>query len=261
MGIIQISTTFNIDLEFEIAAFHKRLFAYIIDFGLLLVYLFTMKFVLYAGMGLSMKSNMGLDILLVSLPMFLYSLLAELSMNGQTVGKRLMSVRVISLDGGEPTFGQYLLRWITKVFEWPFLFGYIFFSTDSLLASIIVTGMLGIGVVITITVTPKNQRLGDLAAGTVLVASKSAMSVADTVFMEVSNEDYRVLFPEVMRLSDSDINTINSVLSRARKNNNIDMCYRVEAKVKEVLGIKSDMYAPDFLEKLLEDYNYLATRE
>jgi len=35
----------------------------------------------------------------------------------------------------------------------------------------------------------------------------------------------------------------------------------VEAKVKEVLGIKSDMYAPDFLEKLLEDYNYLATKE
>ena len=32
-AIIQIATPFNIDLEFEIAEFHKRLFAYIIDFS------------------------------------------------------------------------------------------------------------------------------------------------------------------------------------------------------------------------------------
>lgn len=261
MSIIQISTAFNIDLEFEIAAFHKRLFAYMIDFFILIIYLFSMKYVLYAGFSMTLKDNMGLDILIISLPMFLYSLAMELWMNGQTIGKKLMSIRVISLDGGEPTFGQFLLRWITKFFEWPFLFGYVFFSLDALFGYIILTGMLGIAVVITITVTRKNQRLGDLAAGTVIVDTKSAMSVADTVFMNVNNENYKVLFPEVMRLSDSDINTIKTVLTQARKRNNIDMCNRVEAKVKEVLSIKSEMYAPDFLEKLLEDYNYLATKE
>ena len=87
------------------------------------------------------------------------------------------------------------------------------------------------------------------------------MSIADTVFMDINNENYKVLFPEVMRLSDGDINTIKSVLTQSKKSNNVDMCYRVEAKVKEVLSIKSEMYAPDFLEKLLEDYNYLATKE
>ena len=261
MGIIQISTAFNIELEFEIAAFHRRLFAYIIDFFILLVFLFSMKYVLYAGFEISLEDNMGLDILLISLPMFLYSLVTELWMNGQTVGKKLMGIRVISLNGDEPTFGQFLLRWITKFFEWPFFFGYVLFSADVLFQNIIITGLLGIAVIIIITVTPKNQRLGDLAAGTVIVNTKSAMSVADTVFMDVSNENYKVLFPEVMRLSDSDINTIKTVLTQARKNNNVDMCYRVEAKVKEVLGISSDLYAPDFLEKLLEDYNYLATKE
>jgi uncharacterized RDD family membrane protein YckC len=261
MGIIQISTAFNIDLEFEIAAFHKRLLAYLIDFFILVLFLFSMKWVFYAGFGLNMKDNMGLDILLISTPMLLYSLLTELWMNGQTIGKKLMAIRVISLDGGEPTLGQFVLRWITKFFEWPFLFGYVFFSADALLAYIIFTGLLGIAVVITITVTAKSQRLGDLAAGTVIVDTKSALSVEDTVFMTVSEENYKVLFPEVMRLSDSDINTIKNVLTQSRKRNNVDMCYRVEAKVKEVLGIRSDLYAPDFLEKLLEDYNYLATKE
>lgn len=261
MAIIQISTAFNIDLEFEIAAFHKRLFAYLIDLFILVIFLFSMKWVLYAGFSMNMKDNMGLDILIISLPMFLYSLVTELWMNGQTVGKKLMAIRVISLDGGEPTLGQFILRWITKFFEWPFLFGYVFFSAEALFAYIIITGLLGIAVVIIITVTQKSQRLGDLAAGTVIVDAKSAMSVADTVFMSISEQNYKVLFPEVMRLSDSDINTIKTVLTQSKKRNNLDMSYRVESKVKEVLGIKSDLYPPDFLEKLLEDYNYLATKE
>ncbi|MEO6489393.1 MAG: RDD family protein [Ferruginibacter sp.] len=261
MSIIQISTAFNIDLEFEIAAFHKRLFAYMIDFFILIIYLFSMKYLLYAGFSMNLYDNVGLDILIISIPMLLYSLISELWMNGQTIGKKLMGIRVISLDGGEPTFGQFLLRWITKFFEWPFLFGYVFFSKEYLFQYIIFTCLLGIAVVIIITVTAKNQRLGDLAAGTVIVNTSSTMSVADTVFMNVNNENYKVLFPGVMRLSDTDINTIKSVLTKARKTNNTDMCYRVEAKVKEVLSITSDLYAPDFLEKLLEDYNYLATKE
>jgi hypothetical protein len=32
-------------------------------------------------------------------------------------------------------------------------------------------------------------------------------------------------------------------------------------KVKEVLNIHSDMHVDQFLEKLLADYNYLATKE
>ena len=172
MGIIQISTAFNIDLEFEIAEFHKRLLAYFIDFGILLIFLYSMKYVLYNQFLLNWDETAGIDILIISLPMLLYSLLTELWFNGQTIGKKILSIRVISLEGGEPTFGQFLLRWITRFFEWPFFFGYIAFSTTGILAYCFITGMLGIAVVIIISVTKKNQRLGDLAAGTVVVNTK-----------------------------------------------------------------------------------------
>ena len=263
MPIIQIATAFNIDLEFEIAEFHKRLLAYIIDFALLVIYMFAMKNFLYPSFGIEFQdpSYMGLDIIIVSLPMLLYSLLTELWMNGQTVGKKILGIRVISLEGGEPTFGQFLLRWITKFFEWPFLFGYVFFSKEALLAYAFITALFGIAVVITIAVTAKSQRLGDLAAGTVVVNTKSKLSVEDTVFMEVNKTDYKVMFPDVMRLSDRDINTIKTVLMQANKRSNYDMCQRVAVKVKEVLKINTDLYPDRFLEKLLEDYNYLATRE
>lgn len=261
MSIIQIATAFNIDLEFEIAEFHKRLLAYILDFILLIIFLFSMKYLLYAGFLLELEENMGLDILITSLPMLLYSLLTELWMNGQTVGKKIMGIRVISLEGGEPTLGQFILRWITKFFEWPFLFGYIAFSNANLFAYTFITGLFGIAVVIIISVSPKSQRLGDMIAGTVVVNARSALTVADTVFMNINKTDYKVMFPEVMRLSDRDINTIKSVLQQAGKRNNYDMCHRVALKIKEVLNIQSDLYVDQFLEKLLEDYNYLATKE
>lgn len=261
MAIIQIGTAFNIDLEFEIAEFHKRLLAYFIDFGILVLFLFSMKYVLYNEFILDFEENAGFDILIISLPMLLYSLLTELWFNGQTLGKKIMSIRVISLEGGEPTFGQFLLRWITKFFEWPFLFGYIAFSTTSLISYTFITGLFGIAVVIIISVSNKNQRLGDMIAGTVVVNTKSALTLADTVFMQIDKTDYKVMFPEVMRLSDRDINTIKGVLTQAGKRNNYDMCNRVSMKIKDVLQINSDMHVDQFLEKLLADYNYLATKE
>lgn len=261
MAIIQIATAFNIDLEFEIAEFHKRLLAYIIDFVLLIIFLFSMKYLLYDAFRLGFEQNAGLDILAISIPMLLYSLLTELWMNGQTVGKKLMSIRVISLEGGEPTFGQYILRWITKFFEWPFFFGYIAFSNANVLVYTFITALFGIAVVIIISISPRNQRLGDIVAGTVIVNTRSALTVADTVFMQINKTDYKVMFPEVMRLSDRDINTIKGVLTMATKRNNYDMCHRVALKIKEVLNINTDMHVDQFLEKLLEDYNYLATKE
>jgi uncharacterized RDD family membrane protein YckC len=216
---------------------------------------------LYKGFEVDRENSAGLDILLISIPMLFYSLLAELWMNGQTIGKKVMSIRVISLEGGEPTLGQYILRWITKFFEWPYLFGYIFFSTDAIFVYAFVTGLFGIVVVITIAVTGKSQRLGDLAAGTVVVNTKTNLGIDDTIFMEVRKTDYKVVFPDVMRLSDRDINTIKSVVTQANKSGNYDMCNRVAMKIKDVLKIQTDMHSDQFLDKLLEDYNYLATKE
>ena len=265
MSIIQIATPFNIDLEFEIAEFHKRLFAYAIDFGIILLYYISMKHLYYGGFKTEssdeLMSHVGIDILTISLPMLLYSLVTEVLLHGQTIGKKIMKIRVISLEGGEPTLGQYLLRWMFKGFEWPFMFGYTFFSSENLLSYIIVTGFLGVIVVIIIAITKKSQRLGDLAANTVVVNTKSKLSVNDTIFKEITQTDYKVLFPEVLRLSDRDINTIKNVVSHYKKTNNPDTCNRVAYKVQAVLKVNTDMYSIEFLEKLLEDYNYLATRE
>jgi uncharacterized RDD family membrane protein YckC len=268
MPVIEIATPFNIDLEFEIADFPRRFFAYIIDFALLIIYTYGMRYVLHGTLDYFYTERwdpqMCKDIIFISVPMLFYSLFCELWMNGQTVGKKILNIKVISLDGGEPTLGQYLSRWITKFYELPFIFGIAvsYGMNPNPLPGIISTCFCGIVVVIIIAVSKKSQRLGDMVAGTVIVNTKSKLTVHDTIFMNVEQPDYKVKFPEALRLTDRDINTIKNVIAQTQKNNNNhDMCNRVAIKVKEVLNISDDMYSIDFLEKIIADYNYLATRE
>ena len=36
--------------------------------------------------------------------------------------KKCLGIRVMSLEGGQPTVSQYLVRWATRFFEWPLVF-------------------------------------------------------------------------------------------------------------------------------------------
>ncbi|MEO7802138.1 MAG: RDD family protein [Ginsengibacter sp.] len=264
MSVVQIPTPFNVDLEFETAELQKRILAYLIDFFILLGYFFIMKIIYYGGFDVSMstlKSRIGIDILTISLPMLLYSLVCEILLHGQTLGKKAMGIRVLNVEGGEPSIGQYIIRWMFKAFEWPFLFGYTFFSRESIIVYSFITGFLGLLVVLIIAITKKHQRLGDVAANTVIVNTKTNLSVNDTIFMNITINDYKVLFPEVLKLTDRDINTIKAVVNQFYKTHNSATCNRVASKIKEVLKVQTNLYDIEFLEKLLEDYNFLATKD
>jgi uncharacterized RDD family membrane protein YckC len=258
MPEIQISTPFNIDIEFEIAAFHKRLFAYFIDFILIVLYMLSMLYLLYGGFRMG-EGGYGFVLIILVIPMLSYSMLSELWMNGQTIGKRIFKIKVVSLDGGEPTLGQYALRWFMRFYEWAFIIFFLFWGDITLGIIWLLTG--GITSIVIISISSKSQRLGDIVAGTVVVETNSKLTVHDTIFMHVAQTDYKVKFPEVMRLSDRDINTIKNVISQAKKTNTYDMCNRIAIKVQDVLNVPTDMYAMEFLEKIMEDYNYLATKE
>ena len=258
MPEIQISTPFNIDIEFEIAAFHKRLLAYLVDLVLLILYMFSMLYLLYGGFRVG-EGSYGFVMIVLLIPMLFYTMMSELWLNGQTVGKKIFKIKVVSLDGGEPTLGQYLLRWFMRFYEWAFIIFFLFWGNGWMGILLLMIG--GIISIIIIAISPKSQRLGDIVAGTVVVEKHSKLTVHDTIFMQVNETDYKVKFPEVMRLSDRDINTIKNVLNQTKKTNSYEMCNRIAIKVQDVLKVSTDMYALDFLEKIMEDYNYLATKE
>ncbi|MCX2951702.1 RDD family protein [Lentzea sp. NEAU-D7] len=67
---------------------------------------------------------------------------------GSTPAMRWLGLRITTLRGGEPSLRAYLVRWLLMV-------------VDGLL--------LGLVGAVLIAVTPRNQRLGDMVAGTVVV--------------------------------------------------------------------------------------------
>lgn len=67
---------------------------------------------------------------------------------GSTPAMRWLGLRITTLRGGEPSLRAYLVRWLLM-------------AVDGLL--------LGLVGAVLIAVTPRNQRLGDMVAGTVVV--------------------------------------------------------------------------------------------
>lgn len=260
MSNVQISTPFNIALDFEIAPFFKRLVAYFLDLMIMVAFAVFMRYFLYSGLQLEGESAIGIDILVVSVPLLLYHLVFEIIFHGQSFGKMATGIRVMSMDGGDPAISQYLLRWFFRVWEWPLVFSFVY-PGFWIIYQLIIVGMFGIIVIIIIAVTAKNQRLGDLAANTAIVNTRIQSSIHDTVFMEITQKDYQVKFPEVLKLSDRDINTIKTVLNQSYKRNNFETAHRIAGRIKTVLSIESDLEVDLFLEQLIADYNYLATRE
>jgi hypothetical protein len=110
----------------------------------------------------------------------------------------------------------------------------------------------GIGCIL---LTPYSQRTGDLVAGTIIIDRKNRLSWEDTVFTELES-DYQPHYPQVMQLSDKDLNTLKSIIEMVKKNSNYDLSMRIADRIRSKLNISGDQDSLDFLETLLKDYNY-----
>jgi len=250
MSLIKLDTGFNIEIEFVITPFHKRFFAWIIDLVVLISYYWLMSKLISPFNSASLNLTNWLA-LLAYIPALFYHLICEFFLNGQSFGKKAMSIQVISMDGGQPSISQYLIRWLFRSVDFPWLV-FASVTTQQLPWWCMAFCFTGIGCVIA---TPYSQRVGDLVAGTVIIDRKTRTSWQDTVFTEIES-GYQPKYPSVMQLSDKDINTLKSIIETVRKNNNYDLSMRIAERIKSKLNMTSDQDSLDFLETLLKDYNY-----
>ena len=120
MQTIRITTTQNIDIDYEVAGLGERIVAYIIDMAMFAVIIIATLIAIGVVGGMRRGgSDIWIGVLFViygALYVF-YDLICELSMNGQSVGKKIMKIKVISLDGARPRLGQYLLRWLFRIID------------------------------------------------------------------------------------------------------------------------------------------------
>ncbi|MFT3702328.1 MAG: RDD family protein [Agriterribacter sp.] len=262
MSKISIPTNFNIDLEFEATPFHIRMFSWIIDLVLLILYWIVAANLYGSIMGSGMGGyDMWAVQLLILVPLYLYHLVCEVVFNGQSLGKKLLGIRVVNDNGGKASFSQYMIRWLLRSSDLmiPIILILIILRNSEYLKVLWITVVMFIADLILIGTNKYGKRLGDLAAGTMLIMAKPKGNIEDTIFMEVE-DSYIPAFPQVMRLSDRDINTIKGILDTGRKIGNAEMVENAAVRVKNVLAIQDQMSAFDFLDTLLKDYNYLSTK-
>ena len=111
--------------------------------------------------------------------------------------------------------------------------------------------------VILVNASKKNQRLGDMLAHTLLIKANQKHSIQDTVFLNIG-DGYKPSFPQVMQLSDRDMNSLKSILDTAKKRGDFNLAAMAAEKIKSHLKIETSLSPFDFLEILLKDYNYLS---
>lgn len=270
MAIVKVTTNFNIELEFEVPEFYRRLFALIIDFIVFIIY---RKIAYEILMAVASGSDFGedrfenmhwLSIVLIYGPIIIYYPLMEITMNGQTVGKKIMQIQVVNENGGKASISQICIRWLIRDIWFVFLLGmglyqgYAGSKVESWFLVLVVMAYFITDLVLVVS-SKKGQRLGDLLAKTILIRVNKKGDINETVFQEVA-DNYIPSFPQIMQLSDRDLNAMKSILESARKRGDYNMAEEAAAKIKAHLKIETNMSAFDFLEVLLKDYNYLSVK-
>jgi uncharacterized RDD family membrane protein YckC len=244
MDKIKVPTSFNIELEFELADVMRRFFGWFIDFIIQIAYLMIVSTIMESYLAGTKNNDPDLPFLynlnsveiLLCVPLLVYHLMSELLMNGQSIGKKIVGVRVISGSGSRPSVYQFLLRWLIRPFDT------YFFLLPALISML---------------VSKKTQRLGDLAAGTLVIKTRVNSSISNTVFFELE-DTYQPRYTNVLRLSDRDMNIIKTILDTSRKQNNYSLAERTSDKIRTALNITEHQDPVEFLETILKDYNKMS---
>nr|WP_320036673.1 RDD family protein [uncultured Bacteroides sp.] len=217
------------------ASVGERIIARLIDMAIIILYLLAIFS--FAKNVPTLPAYQACFFLIATLPVLCYSLLFEVFNHGQSIGKMIMNMRVVMADGSSPTFGAYLLRWLLYLIDFT------------------ITGGLGL---IFILMTKKSQRIGDLAAGTMVIKQndyrKIKVSLDEYSHLEAN---YHPIFPQAGDLSLEQINVIEKALSVDGKER-YNYIGQLSGKIKELLGINPQMSDEKFLETLVKDYQYYA---
>lgn len=235
MEYINIQTSQNVEIESQVAGLGDRILAGIVDMIFLACYYITLL-IIYFNL---MPGDWFFYVM--SIPFLLYHLLCELFLGGQSFGKKIIRIKVVSLSGVHVSFGSYLLRWMFRLIENPFM-------------------MMDIVAIITMTINGKGQRLGDIVAGTTVISLKKKTGLDKTIYVDLP-ENYQVIIPEVSNLSTSDISTANEILNTylsGRESDEIwNLVIRTKSALEKKMKINSYLTPVEFLRTVLKDYNFL----
>lgn len=244
MASADILTGQFVSIEQTPASVGDRIFARFIDFLVRGAYFIGMLILL----GMLSPQKGGDDAfyliaaLVVFIPVMFYTFLCELFFNGQTFGKRVMKIRTVMADGSRPTLGALFLRWLLELIDISFF----------------VVGILPI------IVTKRHQRLGDLAAGTMVIRCPdiAQMHISLSEF-QYAMPDYKPKYAKASILTPGQAELIERVVKIADRHGyyDEDNVSRLAEKVAKTVKARGRFHGLPFLRHVLNDYRYFTLNE
>jgi uncharacterized RDD family membrane protein YckC len=189
MNEVEIFTHQYVPLQYQLASPTARIGAYLLD---VLIQLF------FWGLVFLLVEDASTIQIGWALATPFYSLLFEYLWHGQTPGKRLLGLQVISLAHGPAGLKAYFIRWLFKGIEVSATFGAVALAA--------------------VATSPRNQRFGDRIAGTLVVSVKPRRRLTLDQLLSLSRqaEDTAMQYPAAAHLTEKQALLIRQALQRWR---------------------------------------------
>ena len=223
-----IATPEGVELELTLAGIGSRFMAGGLDYIIQLTVIVSMALILRpaGGAGAAIFTSASFAMI------FFYDVLFEVLGGGRTPGKRVNGLRVVRSGGRPITFSRSALRNILRLID-------------------ILPGVYAVGMTV-MFISPRNQRVGDLAAGTYVVRDRygdQARTDRYTVRPQVDATPARTW--DVTAISAEDVATVRRFLERrydlrpeSRRAIGGELAARLRPRVG---GVPSDLSDEEFL--------------
>ncbi len=230
MKYIDISTSHNISIRYELATTAIRVLAWGIDIFFLILYSILISTVAF--------QSTFLFYFLIFFVFAFYHLAFEILNNGQSPGKQILKIKVVTLHGRTAKSQDYFLRWIFRTLE--------------------IAGCFGIIASMYISSTEKNQRIGDMLAQTTVIKLRSNQLYNLNALVQMGEKQRKIKYPKVTMYNDTDMMLVKDAMHRYKKNpsdENRKFLSTLAGRISKDLDVNLDIRTQSqFLETVLADY-------
>ncbi len=234
---LTIRTPEGVELNLTLAGVGSRFVAAVVDAIIETILLIAIIVLAVETNGFGAGGGWGaaIMILLIFVVFLGYDVAFEVLASGRTPGKRWNGIRVV-LDGGQPIgFFASAIRNLLRLIDW--------------LPSLYLVG------VVSILVTGKNQRLGDLVAGSVVVRERRVRAPAPPVFAGGPSPGFPSAGWDVSAITAEELAAVRRFLERRTEiasDARYELASTMEGRLRpKIAGAPDDLHGEPFLEQLV----------
>lgn len=235
MRKINLTTTQNVTIEYELATVLDRSFSTLIDVAI--VYLSSL--LLYLFLNSFIHDSSGKIYMYIVVPFsFLYHLLMEYYNNGQTLGKKILKIRVVKINGERPGIFDFIMRTTFRIVD--------------------ISSTLGTLALFMASSTQKGQRLGDYFADTTVVKMINFDKFSLDIILSMDKlKAYTPQYPGIVYFKEEEMLLIKETMDRYiqfKNESHKKALALLIQKIEGQLGVVAPPNKLQFLNILIKDY-------